>query len=189
VRQKKKERDDSRTFVTFVCFVVRIVLYAPLRFFNSSINCGTTLNRPTTTTELRLLGDDFTVLPNINGGSVHARRFARDLGGAAERSPDRNREFRRDDFLNVSIHDRCTNRRGLYPNYHTLSSLRPKAGKRSGNSSNSARTDAIRRGREPCDLLAAHEWRYAEAQAEAMKDGDKRFQFGNRKLSNASGRT
>ena len=32
-------------FVTFVSFVVRIVIYAPLRFFSSSINCGTILKR------------------------------------------------------------------------------------------------------------------------------------------------
>jgi len=37
-----------------------------------------------TPARLRLLGDDFAVLPNVNGCAVHAGGPARDLGGAAQ---------------------------------------------------------------------------------------------------------
>ena len=44
---EKKGRDESRPYIT-VC-VVRFEAYTPLRFFSSSINCGTTLKRSPTT--------------------------------------------------------------------------------------------------------------------------------------------
>jgi hypothetical protein len=37
--------------------------------------------------------DDFAVFPNVNGSSVHARGFARGLGGAAEGAANGRRKF------------------------------------------------------------------------------------------------
>lgn len=38
--------------------------------------------------DLWLLSDNFAILPNVNGRSVHARRLARDFRGALQRSTD-----------------------------------------------------------------------------------------------------
>jgi hypothetical protein len=41
----------------------------------------------------RFFGDDFAVLPNVDGRAVHARGLAGDLGGAAQRTADGGGEF------------------------------------------------------------------------------------------------
>ena len=42
---------------------------------------------------LRLFGDDFAVLPDVDRRAVHARGLARDLAGAAQRTADGGGEF------------------------------------------------------------------------------------------------
>jgi hypothetical protein len=60
---------------------------------------------------LRFFGDDFAVLPNINGRTVHACGLARGSGSTAERAPDGIGEFfaRLHSLWPFSFHDLFNN--------------------------------------------------------------------------------
>src|SRR5437762_11544619 len=63
----------------------------------------------------RLLGDNFAVFPNVNWSSVHARRFARDFGGAAECATDGRRKLFCFFFYLRRLHGPSSNSRGFAP--------------------------------------------------------------------------
>ena len=63
----------------------------------------------------RLFGDDFTVLPNKDGGSVHACGFARGFARAAERATDGRRKLFCFSFHLRRFHGPSSSSRGLAP--------------------------------------------------------------------------